>query len=324
MTGGGRAEQIDHCVGQVAEVAQLDAQVQDAGLDARGIQKVPDHPLQANDLPPDASQRTPHVLLGGQRPVGQERLGSQLQRAEGVAQVAIGTVDWVRILTRIDPLLEPLAEVALVTEVLVVLAAGGESGFMVRNLQIFQDGHYYLPALSIPFVGRQIARANGEPFDVFWGRHFAEIVGRVKARLFARYGLWFETPNPQNILVQLDAASRPTGTLVFRDVGDGECATDVELVREVPWTRLVADLRPETRSSFWAFGEAGDHSVEAATLERWYALHDDAYFGELAGWFPELTPAASVIGNARLGHWNAALRTADSASAIARAFTRRG
>jgi hypothetical protein len=237
---------------------------------------------------------------------------------------AIGTVDWVRILTRIDPLLEPLAEVALVTEVLVVLAAGGESGFMVRNLQIFQDGHYYLPALSIPFVGRQIARANGEPFDVFWGRHFAEIVGRVKARLFARYGLWFETPNPQNILVQLDAASRPTGTLVFRDVGDGECATDVELVREVPWTRLVADLRPETRSSFWAFGEAGDHSVEAATLERWYALHDDAYFGELAGWFPELTPAASVIGNARLGHWNAALRTADSASAIARAFTRRG
>ena len=228
-----------------------------------------------------------------------------------------------RTLARIDPLLEPLAEVALVTEVLVVLAAGGESGFMVRDLRLFQDGHYYLPALSIPFVGRQIARACGEPFDAFWGCHFAEIVGRVKARLFVRYGLWFETPNPQNILVQLGASLRPTGMLVFRDVGDGECATDVELVRDGPWTRLVSDLRPETQGSFWAFGEAGDRSVDTATLERWYGLHDDAYFGELAEWFPELAPALSVSGYARLEHWNATLRTADAASAIALAFARR-
>ena len=61
---------------------------------------------------------------------------------------AIGAVEWVRILSRIDRLLEPLLDVALVTEVLVVLAAGRESGFMVRNLWLFQDGHYYLPAAS--------------------------------------------------------------------------------------------------------------------------------------------------------------------------------
>ena len=82
---------------------------------------------------------------------------------------AIGAVEWVRILSRIDRLLEPLVDVELVTEVLVVLAAGRESGFMVRDLRLFQDGHYYLPALSLPWVGRQIARANGDGLRVVLG-----------------------------------------------------------------------------------------------------------------------------------------------------------
>jgi len=236
---------------------------------------------------------------------------------------ALGAVDWVRILSRVDALLEPLTEVALVTEVLVVMAVGGESGFMVRDLRLFQDGHYYLPALSLPFVGRQIARANGVDFGEFWARHFAAISGRVKARLFARYGLWFETPNPQNLLVQIDHDLRPTGRLVFRDVGDGECGTDVEWVRDVPWTQLITDLRPETQTSFWAFGEAGEHSVDGDTLAHWYRCHDDAYFGELAEWFPELAPGASVDADARLDHWHAALRSAAAGDSILRAFARR-
>ena len=236
---------------------------------------------------------------------------------------ALGAVDWVRTLSRVDPLLEPLTEVILVTEILVVLVAGGETGFMVRDLRPFQDGNHYLPALSIPFVGRQIARANDEPFERFWGRCFAEAVGRAKARLFARYGLWFETPNPQNIVVQLDPALRPTGRLVFRDVGDGDCGSDVESAKGVPWTRLISDLRPETRNSFWAFGEAGDHSIDSATLEGWYELHDHAYFGELARWFPELAPASDLRPEDRLDAWNRSLRGPDAAAAIARAFARR-
>ena len=63
--------------------------------------------------------------------------------------------------------------VDLVHEVLVVLHKGGETGFMVRDLRLFQDGRHYLPALSLPWVGRQIARRHGQPFDRFWGRHFA-------------------------------------------------------------------------------------------------------------------------------------------------------
>ena len=236
---------------------------------------------------------------------------------------AIGAVDWVRVIARIDRLLEPLQAVALVSEVLVVLAAGRESGFMVRDLRLFQDGHYYLPALSLPFVGPQIARMHGEDLEEFWGRHYAQAVGRAKARLFARYGLWYETPNPQNVVVQLARDLRPTGTLVFRDVGDGECATDAFSAVGVPWTRLESDLRPETRNSFWAFGEAGDHSLAASTLERWYAHHDDAYYAELSHWFPELGSSEALAPVARLDHWNRALREDHAGPSIAAAFERR-
>lgn len=237
---------------------------------------------------------------------------------------ALGAVDWAGALARVDALLGPLEGLRLVAEVLVVLAAGGETGFMVRDLRLFQDGCYYLPALSLPWVGRQIARRQGEPFDRFWARHFAGPVGRSKARLFARYGLWYETPNPQNVLVQLDRSLRPTGQLVFRDVGDGECATDAFECSDVPWTRLTRDLRPETQNSFWAFGEAGDHAVAAEVLKAWYATHDDAYFRELGDWFPELAPPASSAPQARLEHWNRALQSSRGEAAVARRFGRGG
>ena len=236
---------------------------------------------------------------------------------------AMDAVAWVRTLRRIDRLLEPLRDVVLVAEVLVVLAAGRESGFLVRDLRIFQDGHYYLPALSLPFVGREIARGRGESLAAFWGRWFAEPVGRAKARLLARYGLWYETPNPQNVVLQLRPDGRPTGVLLFRDVGDGECATDAHVAVDAPWTRLCSDLRPETETSFWAFGEAGSEAIGEPTLAEWYRRHDDAYYGELARWFPELAPADEIAPQARLDHWNAALRGDRADEAIAGAFARR-
>jgi hypothetical protein len=236
---------------------------------------------------------------------------------------ALGAVEWVELLARVDAFLGPLEGFDLVTEVLVVLDAGGESGFMVRDLRLFQDGHHYLPALSLPWVGRQIVRRHGADFARFWGLHYAAAVGRGKARLLARYGLWYETPNPQNVLVQLDHDARPTGRLSFRDVGDGECATDAFGVAHVPWTRLVRDLRPETQNSFWAFGEAGDHAVGPAVLEQWYAAHDDAWFAELAAWFPAIAPPPGVAANARLDHWNAALRSDAGIEAVHRAFSAR-
>jgi len=237
---------------------------------------------------------------------------------------AVAAVLWVSRIAAIDALLGPIRNLLLVREVLVVMAKGGETGFMVRDLRAFQDGYYYLPALSLPFVGRQIARRCGEPFGDFWGRWYAAAAGRAKARLLARYGLWYETPNPQNLLVRLDRDLRSTDCLVFRDIGDGECATDAfECDPSVPWTKLVTDIRPETANSFWAFDEAGDHAVPAEDLERWRALHDDAFYRELADWFPGVAPAAARSSAEKLDHWNAALRSEAGIDEVARSFAAR-
>jgi hypothetical protein len=226
---------------------------------------------------------------------------------------------WVDLIARIDGMLGADPSLLVVKEVLGVLVPRSETAFLVRDLRAFQDGHYYLPALSIPWVGRQIARARGESFESFWGRHYAEAVGRAKARFFVRYGLQFETPNPQNVLVQLDGRLRPTGAIVLRDLGDANCASDARSCAEWPWTVLRHDLRPETKNSFWAFAEAGDHSVPERTLDDWYARHDAAYFEELAKSFPLAAPPS---GSADLvAHWSKALRGAKGKRAVRDGFS---
>jgi len=225
---------------------------------------------------------------------------------------------WVDLISRIDGLLGADPNLLVVKEVMGVLVPRTETAYLVRDLRAFQDGHHYLPALSIPWVGRQIARARGESFEAFWGRHYAEAVGRAKARFFVRYGLQYETPNPQNVLVQLDARLRPTGAIVLRDLGDANCATDARSSAEWPWTVLRHDLRPETKNSFWAFAEAGDHSVDPATLEGWYVRHDRAYFEELAKSFPLAAPAPGV--GDLVAHWSKALRGAKGKSAAMDGF----
>jgi len=237
---------------------------------------------------------------------------------------AIDAITWAWVLDRIDGLLGPIdPEIVLLPEMLIVLVDMRETGFLVRDLRLFQDGHYYLPALSLPFVGRAIAAKHGATFDAFWGRSFAEQVGRAKATLLARYGLWFETPNPQNLLLQLDRELRPTGKLIFRDMGDGDCATDAKEARDVPWTRFEDDLRPETRTSFWAFDEAGEHSIPDSVLVRWYTRHDAAYYAELARWFPEIAPPAEIATERMLEHWNHALRSDAGEACVARVFQER-
>jgi hypothetical protein len=229
---------------------------------------------------------------------------------------------WCAPVDRIDALLGPDPSILLVREVVSLLVRGSETACLVRDLRPFQDGHHYLPALSLPWVGRQIARRHREPFAEFWGRHYAERVGRAKARLLARYGLWYETPNPQNVLVQLDRELRPTGRLLFRDVGDTYCATDAFEARELPWTRLRTDVRPETQNSFWAFGEAEECSIGASVLGNWYARHDRAYFAELAAHFPEAAPSRAKGAAELASAWSRGLRGAEGERAIEAGFAR--
>jgi len=195
---------------------------------------------------------------------------------------------------RVDAALAPDPELRVIKEAITVLVPGTDSGFVVRDLRPLQDGCHYLPALSIPWVGRQIASLAGERFDAFWGRSYASAVGRAKGLFLARYGLQYETPNPQNILVQLDLALRPTGTVVLRDLGDAQSLMAEIGESDNPWGPLAHSVRPETANSFWAFDGADELSVPEPTLARWYALHDRAFLGAVVE-FLEL-PAALARG----------------------------
>ena len=172
-------------------------------------------------------------------------------------------------------------ELLLLLESIGVSVPGSQTGMLVRDLAPLRDGHFYLPAFSIPFVGRTLAAAAGESFSAFWGAGYAEPVGRAKAKLLARYGLQYQTPNPQNILVQLDARFRPTGAIVLRDLADTDFVTDAGRECGAPWTRLTASLAPETANSFWAFEQAPASPADAATLAAWHKRHDRAYVDEL-------------------------------------------
>jgi hypothetical protein len=134
----------------------------------------------------------------------------------------------------------------------------------------------------VPFRGRAIARLHGERFEEFWSRNYAEPVGRAKAKLLVRYGLEYDTPNPQNLLVELDRRFAPTGVVALRDLGDTEPIVEDAPGGAVGWTRLLRDLRPETRNSFWAFDEAAEDSVSAEVLADWRERHDRAYLAEIA------------------------------------------
>jgi len=172
-------------------------------------------------------------------------------------------------------------ELVLLLESIGVSVPDSETGLLVRDLAPLCDGHLYLPAFSIPFVGRAIASNAGESFAAFWGAGYAEPVGRAKAKLLARYGLQYQTPNPQNILVQLDARLRPTGAIVLRDLADTDFATDAAREIGASWTHLTAPLAPETANSFWAFEQAPGSLADPETLASWYRRHDRAYQDEL-------------------------------------------
>jgi hypothetical protein len=224
---------------------------------------------------------------------------------------------------RVDGALGPEPELRIVKEAITVLVPGSDAGFVVRDLRPLQDGSYYLPALSIPWVGRQIASLHGERFDLFWGRHYASAVGRAKALFLARYGLQYETPNPQNILVQLDATLRPTGSMVLRDLGDAESLMAEVGESDNPWGPLARNLRPETANSFWAFDGADSLSVPEATLTRWYALHDRAYVGALVEFLELPTALARQPGPETIAEIDALLHREAGLAHVQRAFARR-
>ncbi len=179
-----------------------------------------------------------------------------------------------------DPMLIVLKEVMTISD------KETHEGIVLRDARALDDGNYYLPALSIPYVGKEIAKANGKKFESFFAKHFARALGEAKARFLLRYGMQLEAPNPQNILLQLDRDLKPTGKIVFRDISD---AYFVKVVGDAYdfQKQMKADteinyppnyfLRPFWNTSRKHFDMAGTATIAAKTLDDWGVEHNKAF-----------------------------------------------
>ena len=157
------------------------------------------------------------------------------------------------------------------------------NGFIVRDTRILNDD-YYLPAFSIPYVGKRIAQAHGQDFARFWAKHYAYALGRAKAKMLLRYGLQMETPNTQNILLQLDRRTLlPTGKIVFRDLSDSQFVIPVaKHLHDESRSFMSRDAQDKRRylAPFWTnsvfyFDRAG---IKKTTLYHdWHGAHTLGY-----------------------------------------------
>ncbi len=170
----------------------------------------------------------------------------------------------------------------VLTEVISVASKLGNA-FSVRDLRPLQDGNYYLPAFSIPYAGREIAKLNNAHYSEFWKEHYGANLGKAKAQLLLRYGLQMKTPNAQNWLIQLDKNMAPTGRIYMRDVADSNYV-DFVADHNGSFDLIQADrkvnfstgkmLRPNWENSAWQMDEG---KVFDIVLHSWGAAHDAAY-----------------------------------------------
>lgn len=135
---------------------------------------------------------------------------------------------------RMNTRLRPANQLVLMRELLSVTMArwvgveveGHYDGLVVRDLSRLEADKIYVPTLSIPYAGEAIVAEynhhahTNETYDTFFCRHYAEELGRTKAKLLLRYGLQCLTPNPQNFLLEFNAQMAPTGRIFLRDIGD--------------------------------------------------------------------------------------------------------
>ena len=193
-------------------------------------------------------------------------------------------------INRVDAEIDLDPDLILAKEVAMVADTATGEGFLFRDLSFMKSGNYYLPALSIPYVGREIAEKNGVPVENFWKSSYSELLGRSKAKLLLRYGAQMETPNSQNMLIEFDKNLKPTGRLVFRDISDtvlikgvAEGLGEHEVLKKdsLNGVKNSTRINPYWSNSAWRFDEAGSKSFSEETINRWGIAHDEAYRNEI-------------------------------------------
>lgn len=132
-----------------------------------------------------------------------------------------------------------------------------DQGMIMRSLNDLPKGdHYYLPGFSAFHnrVGKEIAELNGATDIVeFWDKNYNRPLAKAFAEFFAYTGAWYDSPHSQNFLIELDQNKRPTGRIVFRDLGD---------------TYLLNDFAANTKyahlSGMWEDGNVFNHMMSSA------------------------------------------------------------
>ncbi|MBF0360717.1 MAG: hypothetical protein HQK49_06885 [Oligoflexia bacterium] len=160
-----------------------------------------------------------------------------------------------------------------------------EEGYLIRDLTPLQDGNIYVPLLSIPYVGTEIAKYKNESFEDFWGREFADAMGRCKAKHLLRYGLQMLTPNSQNMLKRFDTDLNPK-EIIYRDNSDSHFVDVVSKVisplidknigvqdggytKDKDWGNVIDSfIHPYSSNTTWRMDE-GPRGINANVLDNW-------------------------------------------------------
>jgi hypothetical protein len=252
--------------------------------DLKGDESLPVYLTASRSLALDGRLRGFTIKLATNYPHGPfgERQDGKIKTNDDIDSALIHTNH----MKKVDAVMGADSQLLMMGEVMTMAEKKTGIGMVVRDVRLLADGHYYLPALSIPHVGREIAALNGTSFEAFFEKYYAELLGEAKARLLLRYGLQMETPNSQNMLIQFDRQMRPTGKIVFRDVSDSFLVDAVanglgysgQIKRDMAvHYKPVKVIQPYWSNSSWRFDEAGDKAVTEAVLNEWGLAHDRAY-----------------------------------------------
>lgn len=164
------------------------------------------------------------------------------------------------------------------------------NGYLFRDMSFFEDGHHYLPAHQIPYIGKKIAEGNNSNVHDFWSRHWASNIGRYQAKLLYRYGMEVRAVNPQNFLVQLNGQKDPTGVLVWRDLAESHLVKAIAqriglqefIDRDVAnggWG-IREEVRIDNTESPFHINDT-NKTLDQQQMKEWTANHDLAYRQEL-------------------------------------------
>lgn len=169
-----------------------------------------------------------------------------------------------------------------------------DQAMIMRSLNDVPTGkHYYLPGFSALHsgVGRQIAELNGSSDPVkFWGKHYAEALGRAMAEFTASTGVTYDSPHSQNFMVELDENMKPTGRIVLRDFGDSYIVKEfVENTHNKEMARIWESGNVNSRKLQMAVGLLHGNQAPDWMSPKAYSEWSENYFKVFEDEFSQIT-----------------------------------